>query len=140
MPSVCFLRAADVARDLARLSERKQARGAPAPAAPGKADAPRDSLASANALLARGKDAEAVAELERLVVSATGEDRQKLEGELRKVRALRDYNRALALYNKRSYPAALEAFEKIAAAGADPDLARAAAEKAKQVRALLKKN
>ena len=137
---------ADVAGDLAAMSRRKNARSDAA--APATASASRDEagkspdanpLAAVNALVARGKDAEAVAELERLVASSKGEDRQSLEAELRKVRVLRDYNRALALFNKREYQAALDAFEKIVRAKADPDITRAAAEKAKQLRPLVKK-
>jgi tetratricopeptide (TPR) repeat protein len=131
---------ADVARDLARMSERRKERAAAAvPAAPDKALPLPNPLASVNALVARGKDAEAVAQLERLVASSTGEERKTFEAELRKVRALRDYNRALALYNKREYRAALEAFDRIVAAKADPDITRAAAEKAKQLRPLVPK-
>jgi len=152
---------ADVARDLAAMSERKKAHVAAAaslsslaPSAPAdtaseggsKASPSRDSFASVNALLAKGKEKEAVAALERMVASSSGGTREAYEEQLEKLRAgvarnaaMRDYNKALALYNRHDYRAALDAFEKIAAAKADPDIARAAAEKAKQLRPLVRK-
>jgi len=136
----------DVARDLASLSGRKkehsdaaQAAASSVPAARGKAGAPQDPLAGVNALLARGKESEAVAELERLVESSKFETREVYEEELRKLRAMIDYNKALRLYKKRDYRGALDAFEKIAAANPDLDIARAAVEKAQQLRPLVKK-
>lgn len=147
---------ADVARDLASLSERKKERAAavapaastPAVFSPGDGSQPnsQDSLADVNALLAKGKENEALLLLERKVASATGGTREAYEEELEKLhagvarnRAVRDYNKALGLYNKRDYRAALDAFERIVAARADPDITRAAADKAKQLRPLVKK-
>jgi tetratricopeptide (TPR) repeat protein len=147
---------ADVARDLATMSERKNQRATAttsgSPATPGRSggsdasDGSQDALADVNALLAKGKQDEAVALLEHKVASASGGMREAYQEELDKLRAgvarnraLREYNKALGLYNKHEYRAALEAFDKIVAAKADPDITRAAAEKAKQLRPLVKK-
>jgi tetratricopeptide (TPR) repeat protein len=151
----------DVARDLAAMSERKRERAAAVTSATASAPSEsavfssstasrsgdsQDSLADVNALLAKGKEDEAVLLLESKVASATGGTREAYEEELEKLhagvarnRAVREYNKALGLYNKRDYRAALDAFEKIVAAKADPDITRAAADKAKQLRPLVRK-
>ncbi len=154
----------DVARDLDRLSKRKkefdEAKRAapaaapeppapttmPAPAARGKATRSQGDLDAVNALLAQGKEDEAVAMLEGLAAKATDGYRDTLEDELRKLKAgvarnkaMRAYNAAIALYNRHDYVAALQAFEKIAAGSPQTEAGRRAASKAAEIRALLKK-
>ncbi|HWZ86254.1 MAG TPA: tetratricopeptide repeat protein [Thermoanaerobaculia bacterium] len=154
----------DVAIDLVKLKQRRdeQAGAAAQPPAIGPTPLPGSRVAqvsesaqkdhvlgvdSVNALLKQGKEDEAVAAMEKLVAHSHDEMRAILEDELVKLKAgvarnkaMHAYNAAIALYNRRDYAAALAAFEKVATGSPDADIARAAREKATEVRSLLKRN
>ncbi len=99
-----------------------------------------------NALLVQGKEDEALAAMEDLVAHSKGESRAIYQDELTKLKAgvarnkaVRAYNAAIALYNRREYPAALQAFEKLAAASPDTEWGKKAAERVKEIHQLLGK-
>jgi len=171
--SVLLPSRSDVARDLAQLKLRQEEREAAAAGKPGDAAAaapppedrpvptpyPGSRTAKAlagkktdrgmgtdkvNALLAQGKEDEAVAAMEELVAHAPAEMRPIYQDELTKLKAgvarhkaVRAYNAAIALYNRRDYPAALQAFEKLAASSPDTEWGRKAAERVKEIHQLL---
>jgi hypothetical protein len=158
----------DVARDLARLYERKgdqSAADALSQAAGGTKDGkgpPRASgsrfestvhsdfdakVARINTLLEAGKLDEGLAALDALIAESGGETRAEMEAQrekLRKVaarnRAVADYNAAVALYNKRDYAGALAAFRKVAAESPDEKIAADARQKEAEVARLLPKS
>ena len=152
--SGCFRRAPTSPADLARLYDRsgeqaRRRRAPERPSAPSERAAGRGEVAATrsrevNALLARGKDDEAVGAARRIIVaSSKGEDPAELETqrELRKVSpatALREYNRgARALQQAQTTRRRWRRSDKIAAASADPDLAPGRrARRPKQLRAL----
>ncbi len=99
-----------------------------------------------NALLDAGKLDEALVLLDQLIANSQGEMRVEMEAQREKLkqaaarnRAARDYNAAVALYNKRDLQGALAAFEKVALQGADPKLAAAAVDKVTEISRLLAK-
>jgi tetratricopeptide (TPR) repeat protein len=105
----------------------------------GKASEPLDGMAAVNALLSEHRETEAVAMLEGLVEKSTGAYREAYAEELRKLKALRAYNAAMAHLRRREYAVALEAFEKLAASGPDSDIGKAARRQAAEIRGILKK-
>ncbi len=141
----------DVAADLASLYDRKgdKARGdailksadaTEAVAKRGQRSPLEASLENVNKLLDEGKDDEALALMDSMVARSSGEIRTELEEQresLKKAvvrnRAVKDYNAAIALYNKRDFAGALAAFQRIAGESADPDVAKAAREKAAEL-------
>ena len=141
----------DVAADLAALYDRKgeKARGEAAlkSAGAGTAAAKRGqrsqlegSLEDVNKLLEEGKDDEALALIDSMIAKSSAEirtelvsQRESLAKAIARNRAVKQYNAAIALYNKRDYPGALAAFEKVAAESTDPEVATAAREKAAEV-------
>jgi len=156
---------ADVANDLGEL-KRQQAEagraGAPGDEAHASARAARATSAAPvssardsnqvldtqaiNALLAAGKEDEAVAALERLVANAPPESRASVQVELDRIKAgvarnkaVRAYNAAIALYNRHDYVAALSAFEKLAASSPDTEWGLKAHDRAVEVRKILGK-
>jgi tetratricopeptide (TPR) repeat protein len=151
----------DIARDLATLTARKKeheiasraaeaapAAAAAAPATPGAREESRqrDPLDKVNALLARGKEDEAVAMLEGLVANSNGAMREVYDDELVKLKAgvarnksARAYRAAAGLYNRREYTAALKAFDDLAATFPKTESGKAARARAAEIRALLKK-
>ena len=141
----------DVAADLAALYDLKgqKARGdavlksagaTEASAKRGKQTQLEASLQDVNKLLDEGKDDEALALIDGMIAKSSGEIRTELESQRESLakavarnRAVKAYNAAIVLYNKRDYADALAAFEKVAAESADPDIAAAAREKAAEV-------
>jgi TolA-binding protein len=98
------------------------------------------SLEDVNKLLEQGKDDEALALFDGMIAKSSGEIRTELESQrdsltkaIARNRAVKAYNAAIALYNKRDYAGALTAFQKIAAEKGDPDIASAAREKAEEL-------
>jgi hypothetical protein len=99
-----------------------------------------------NVLLSQGKEDEAVAAMEQIVGHAPAESRAVYQDELTKLRAgvarnkaVRAYNAAIALYNRHEYPAALQAFEKLAAASPDTEWGKKAAARVKEIHGILEK-
>jgi len=140
-----------VAADLAALYDRKADRslGDPVPRSAGATEASAKrgkqtqleaSLVDVNKLLDEGKDDEALAMIDGMIARSSGEVRTELESQreslakaIARNRAVKHYNAAIALYNKRDYAGALAAFQKVAAESADPDIAAAAREKAAEL-------
>src|SRR5262249_48038377 len=138
----------DVAADLTLLSDRKAgASGAatvPPPAGTSGAAVRaasagtgnlESSFAEINRLLDAGKDDEALTRMDAMVAASSGETRTELEAQreslktaISRNRAVREYNAAIALYNKRDLSGALAAFQKLAETSSDPDIAKAARE------------
>jgi tetratricopeptide (TPR) repeat protein len=150
----------DVATDLAKLYDRKGERarsdavlGESLGASAAEALSKRTQrsqleirIEEVNRLLEQGEDDEALARFEGLVAESRDEVRTELETQrdaLKKAaarnRAVEQYNAAIALYNKRDLPAALAAFERVAAESADADVAAAAREKAAELSRLVPK-
>jgi tetratricopeptide (TPR) repeat protein len=99
-----------------------------------------------NALLAHGKEDEAVAAMEAIVAQAPAESRPIYQDQLTQLKAgvsrnkaVRAYNAAIALYNRREYPAALQAFEKLAAESPDTEWGKKAAGRVKEIHQILGK-
>lgn len=156
----------DVADDLARLktqsaewsdtaSSGAAPPGATADGSVGSATA-KDTAASQkkalqgadeiNALLAAGKDDEAVAAMEKLVANASPGMRDSVQIELDRLKAgvarnkaVRAYNAAIALYNHHDYAAALSAFEKLAASSPQTEWGQKAHDRAVEIRKILGK-
>jgi len=134
----------DVAADLTLLTDRRAGKD-PAPvsasgAKPGPGSKLEASFQQVNDLLDAGKDDEALALMDSMVARSSGEIRTELEAQresLKKAiarnRAVKNYNAAIALYNQRDYAGALAAFQKVAAESADPEVAKAAGEKAAEL-------
>lgn len=143
----------DVAVDLAALYDRKgeQARaetllreiGGPEAAQAltrrGKQADFEKQVETFNGLVQKGKVEEALDLLDRMIADSSGELRTKMEAQRDSMKAHRDYNAAIALYNKRDLKAALAAFEKIAAGSADEKTAAAARARASEISRLLPK-
>jgi len=153
----------DVADDLVRLKAQSAERSdttwsagaAPAPEAPSGNRAKPASASTMtstpdtdaiNALLAAGKDDEAVAAMKTLVAQADERTRPSLQKELdgleagvARNKAVRAYNSAIALYNHHDYVAALSAFEKLAASSPDTEWGRKAHDRAVEIRKILGK-
>jgi tetratricopeptide (TPR) repeat protein len=150
----------DVAADLAVLQGRKQGKdpdgiaskgvpGAPPASAPAKGGGKSKLEASyqeVNDLLEAGKDEEALARMDAMIAKSSNEVRSELESQraslqkaISRNRAVKEYNDAIALYNKRDYAGALASFQKLAAASPDPDIGKAAGEKAAELTRMLKK-
>ena len=145
----------DIATELAALKGRKNAPvrsdglAVPASAPAGKSASGTVSdfqagIAEVNRLVERHKYDEAIRTLDRLIPGSDEATRAELEGyreklarQSRSTRAVDAYNAAIGLYNKRDYKGALAAFRKIAADGADPDIAKAARQKADEISRLL---
>jgi tetratricopeptide (TPR) repeat protein len=155
----------DVANDLGKLKERsaqpkasdasESAEASPAPEVPsGNRAKPASARTmtstpdtdAINALLAAGKEDEAVAAMEKLVAQADAQTRPSLQKELDRLKAgvarnkaVRAYNAAIALYNHHDYVAALSAFEKLAASSPDTEWGRKARDRAVEIRKILGK-
>jgi tetratricopeptide (TPR) repeat protein len=152
----------DVANDLGKLrqmSARRSVSDAPEsaeePAAPSASRAKPASTSGTtstpdtdaiNALLAAGKDDEAVAAMEKLVAQADDRTRPNFQHELDELKAgvarnkaVRAYNAAIASYNRHDYAAALAAFEKLAASSPDTEWGRKAHDRAIEIRKILGK-
>lgn len=141
----------DVAADLALLQARKEGRdpgelSSRSASGGGAPSAPEGEFQEVNALLEAGKDEEALARLDAIIAKSSGEIRTELESQreslqkaIARNRAVRDYNDAIALANKHDYTAALAAFRKLAATSPDPDIAKAAGEKAAELSRMMSK-
>jgi tetratricopeptide (TPR) repeat protein len=146
----------DVSQDLALLYERNgekaksdtlrasipmgEGSGGASPASAGGGGGLEARFGQVNALLDAGKDDEALALMDEMVAKSSGEIRTELEAQreslrtaISRNRAVREYNAAIALYNKRDLAGALAAFRKLADTSPDPDIAKAAREKATEV-------
>ena len=106
----------------------------------------KEKMDRVNALLAAGKEDEAVALMETIVAEAPEHAKPALQDDLDKLRAgaarnrsVKQYNEALAQWKRGELKAALASFERVAATATDPDVAKAAAENARLVRAALSK-
>jgi tetratricopeptide (TPR) repeat protein len=151
----------DVSQDLALLEDRKgekanggamrasvpgdKGSGAAASVSSGGKDRIEEGFGEINALLDAGKDDEALARMDAMIAASSGEVRTELEAQrdslktaISRNRAVREYNAAIALYNKRDLTGALAAFQKLADTSPDADIAKAAREKAAIVRAQIK--
>jgi hypothetical protein len=102
------------------------------------------SLARVRALLEGGQDEAAVTLLEEIAASAPPADAGWLSSELESLRrqsalnrVIRQYNDAVASYNRRELAAALAGFESVAATTVDAELAQTAREQARWVRQLM---
>lgn len=109
-----------------------------------KKDRFREALIRVNAFLAEQKDDEAIALLDELVATAPAdigailsEQVSALKRSAAENRAIREYNAAVARYNRRDLEEALAGFEKVAATAEDEELARSARQQADWVRHLL---
>ena len=105
----------------------------------------KEPLERVNRLLAENKDDEAIALFEKFLSGAPEDVRAAYQDQLAALRKaaderrpLRQYNEALRLLKERDYQGALALFEKVAASAGDADLARAASEKADQIRRILR--
>jgi hypothetical protein len=153
----------DVAQDLALLDGRRgekakgdamrasvpadEGSGAAAPASSGGKNRLETGFDEINALLDAGKDDEALARMDAMIAASSGEIRAELEAQrdslktaISRNRSVREYNAAIALYNQRDLTGALAAFQKLADTSSDPDIAKAAREKANLVRTQIKKH
>jgi tetratricopeptide (TPR) repeat protein len=101
----------------------------------------KSGLDRVNALLAEGKEDEAVAVMEKIVAEAPESLRPGMQDELDRLRAgvarnraQKKYNDALERWKHGELQAALSGFEEVAATAADPAVAKAADEQAHLVR------
>jgi tetratricopeptide (TPR) repeat protein len=101
----------------------------------------KTGLDRVNALLAEGKEDEAVAVMEKIVADAPDSLRPSMQDELDKLRAgvarnraTKKYNDAIAHWNRGELQAALSGFEEVASTATEPGLKKAADEKAHLVR------